>query len=318
MQDILTVTLNPAVDLSTSAPEIAAGHKLRCATPEFSAGGGGINVSRAIRILGGHSRAFVVAGGNAGQRLQTLLAEEGIAEIAHPAPGETRTNVAVISDETGKQFRFVMPGPNWTPEDCDTLLTRLNAMTNRAGLLVLSGSLAPGMPPDFARTIIAALKDTGPSIICDVSGPPLHDLCAAANLGLAVLRMDLDESEDIHGAPLPTRKDSARFAAALVDKGVAETVIVARGPDGSVLASADGCLHATALDVPIDSKVGAGDSFVGAFTLARAEGANLATALQHGTTAATAAVTTPATELCRKEDVERYLPDCELAEISLP
>ncbi|TCL08417.1 6-phosphofructokinase [Shimia isoporae] len=317
MQDILTVTLNPAVDLSTTAPSVVAGHKLRCATPEFSAGGGGINVSRAIRILGGHSRAFVVAGGNAGQRLQTLLADEGIAEIAHPAPGETRTNVAVISDETGKQFRFVMPGPTWSSADCKQLLTRLNAMTNRAGLLVLSGSLAPGMPRDFARTIIASLQDTGPSIICDISGEPLHDLCSGPNPGLAVLRMDLDESEDIHGAPLPTREDSARFAENLVKRGVAETVIVARGPDGSILASEDGCLHASALDVPIDSKVGAGDSFVGAFTLARAAGEPLATALQHGTTAATAAVTTPATELCRKSDFTRYLPDCSLSEIHL-
>lgn len=317
MQDILTVTLNPAVDLSTTAPDIIAGHKLRCAAPAFSAGGGGINVSRAIRILGGHSRAFVATGGNAGQRLHDLLAEEGIAEIAFPAPGETRTNVAAISDETGEQFRFVMPGPTWSEADCARLLTRLSVMTSRSGLVVLSGSLAPGMPTNFARQIIAALRDTGPTIFCDISGAPLHDLCVASNPGLSVLRMDLDESEDIHGSPLSTREDSARFAANLVAKGVAETVIVARGPDGSVLASAEGCVHATALDVPIDSKVGAGDSFVGAFTLARANGADLTTALKHGTTAATAAVTTPATELCRREDVERFLPECELTEITL-
>ncbi|KPA20643.1 6-phosphofructokinase isozyme 2 [Shimia sp. SK013] len=317
MQDILTVTLNPAVDLSTAAPEISPGHKLRCAAPNYSAGGGGINVSRAIRILGGHSRAFVAHGGNAGQRLQALLSDEGIAEIAHPAPGETRTNVSVICDETGEQFRFVMPGPTWTEADCIKLLTGLNAMTGPAGLLVLSGSLAPGMSADFARTIIAALKDTGPSILCDISGRPLRDLCAAPNPGLDVLRMDLDESEEIFGAPLSSRTDSARFARDLVAKGVSKTVIVARGPDGSVLASEAGCLHATALDVPINSKVGAGDSFVGAFTLARASGLDLATALQHGTTAATSAVTTPATELCRKADFERYLRDCVLSDITL-
>ncbi len=317
MQDILTVTLNPAVDLSTTAPAITPGHKLRCATPAFSAGGGGINVSRAIRILGGHSRAFVATGGNAGQRLHDLLAEEGIAEIAFPAPGETRTNVAAISDETGEQFRFVMPGPTWSEADCTRLLSRLSVMTSRSGFVVLSGSLAPGMPIDFARALIASLQATSPTVFCDISGAPLNALCAAPNPGLSVLRMDLDESEDIHGRPLPTRADSARFAADLVAKGVAETVIVARGPDGSVLASAEGCLHATALDVPIDSKVGAGDSFVGAFTLARAEGADLAAALKHGTTAATSAVTTPATELCRGEDVARFLPQCVLSRIDL-
>ncbi len=317
MQDILTVTFNPAVDMSTSTPSVIAGPKLRCEEPVFNAGGGGINVSRAIRILGGHSRAFVAAGGTAGVKLGDLLAEEGIARIPYPAPGETRTNVAVIEGESGDQFRYVMPGPTWRETDCDLMLDNLCAMVSPSGLLVLSGSLAPGMPVDTTRQIMAKLGAAGPKVICDISGAPLMDLCSHGGCGLEVLRMDHDEAEEIEGGPLTSREDSARFAQGLVEKDVARTVIVARGPDGSVLATADTCVHASGLDVPVDSKVGAGDSFVGAFALAMAMGKDATAALQWGTTAATSAVTTPARELCRKADFERYLPECQLSALTV-
>ncbi len=317
LQDILTVTFNPAVDMSTATPEVSAGPKLRCDAPVFSAGGGGINVSRAIRILGGYSRAFVAAGGTAGVKLGVLLAEEGIARIPYPAPGETRTNVAVIEGASGDQYRYVMPGPTWREADCELMLDNLCAMVSPSGLVVLSGSLAPGMPVDVIRRIMQRLGAEGPKVICDISGAPLADLCGHEGCGLEVLRMDHDEAEEIEGAPLASREDSARFARDLVTKGVARAVVVARGPDGSVLATETGCVHASGLDVPVDNKVGAGDSFVGAFALAMAMGKDATTALQWGTTAATSAVTTPARELCRKPDFERYLPECALSDLAV-
>jgi len=317
LQDILTVTFNPAVDMSTTTPEVSAGPKLRCEAPVFSAGGGGINVSRAIRILGGHSRAFVAAGGATGEQLGDLLAEEGIARIPFSAPGETRTNVAVIEEASGDQFRYVMPGHTWRESDCELMLDSLCGMVSPSELVVLSGSLAPGMPVDVIRRIMQRFGGDVPKVICDISGAPLADLCAHTGCGLEVLRMDHDEAKEIAGRPLASREDTARFAFSLVAKGVARIVIVARGPDGSVLATGAGCVHATGLDVPVDSKVGAGDSFVGAYVLAMATGIDATTALQWGTTAATSAVTTPARELCRKSDFERYLPKCLLSDLAV-
>lgn len=90
MIPILTVTLNPTVDFSTSAETVAPDRKLRCARPEANPGGGGINVSRAIAILGGHSTAFVAVGGPVGDKLVHLLAEAGIGLAPFPAPAETR------------------------------------------------------------------------------------------------------------------------------------------------------------------------------------------------------------------------------------
>jgi 6-phosphofructokinase 2 len=114
---------------------------------------------------------------------------------------------------------------------------------------------------------------------------------------------------------LERRKDTADFAAGLVARGVAETVIIARGADGSVLADGKQRLFARAAKVEVVSTIGAGDSFVAGYVLSRARGAGAAEALALATAAASSAVTTPATELCRPADVARLLPQCPVSAV---
>lgn len=149
MLDILTVTLNPTIDLSTSVPHVVAGPKLRCTMPDVDPGGGGTNVSRAIKILGGNSRALVAVGGPTGDRLLTLLNTQGIGTVALRGPGETRQSLAVTDRGTGEQFRFVLPGPEWHPTDVAHALAAIAAAARDGGLVVLSGSQPPGVPEDF-------------------------------------------------------------------------------------------------------------------------------------------------------------------------
>ena len=312
MQDILTITLNPAVDMSTTTDHVEAGPKLRCDRPAVDPGGGGINVSRAIRTLGGQTRALVAVGGPTGKKLRHLLLDEGIAYLPFRAPGDTRQSLAVTDRTSGAQYRFVMPGPDWAKGDVDRLLAMLPGVIPENGFVVPSGSLPPGVPPDFITRLCSALVGRGVHVIADVSGPALAALVSAPAPCLNTLRMDQDEAEALHGAPLPERADTARFARNLVEKGVAQTVIIARGADGSVLVNHDTSLHAAAAPVPVQSKVGAGDSFVGAYTLALARGETPGSALQYGSAAASAAVMTRATDLCTREDVERLLADCPL------
>ena len=133
--------------------------------------------------------------------------------------------------------------------------------------------------------------------------------------GLEVLRMDGPEGEELAGKPLPTLSDTAEFAQSLVRRGVAKTVIVARGAEGNVLADKDQKLFAKAAKVRVKSTVGAGDSFVAAFVLALAQGQTNAEALALGSAAASAAVTTDATQLCRPEDVMRLLRECTVSAV---
>lgn len=313
MRDILTITLNPAVDLSTETPTVEPDRKLRCERAIVDPGGGGINVSRAIRILGGQTRALVALGGPTGEKLRYLLLDEGIAYLPFQAPGETRQSLAVTEQETGQQFRFVMPGPDWDEVHQTRLLSMLPGVAPDEGVVVVSGSQPPGVPNDFTIRVCSSLGKSNSQVIADIYGAPLAALVQSPPENLFALRMDQDEAETLNGNPLATREDTARFAKALVAQKVARLVIVARGADGSVLASEETVMHATAVEVPIKSKVGAGDSFVGAFALSVARGEDYGVALQRATAAASSAVTTSATQLCTREDAERFLGDCRLS-----
>ena len=309
MLDILTVTLNPTIDLSTSVASVVPGPKLRCAAPAVDPGGGGTNVSRAIALLGGASRALVAVGGPTGERLITLLNTQGIGTVALQGPGETRQSLAVIDRATGAQYRFVLPGPEWHPTDVSHALASIAGAVREGGLVVLSGSQPPGVPENFPARVAARLEGRA-RLIVDTSGAPLRELARGAGAAPWLLRMDDEEAAELAGYPLRTIPESAAFAEELVGRGVADVVILARGADGAVLASREGRLHARSAKVEVVSKVGAGDSFVGAFTLAIARGETLEAALRQGNAAASSAVTTEATQLCRREDVERLLPEC--------
>ena len=309
MRRILTLTLNPTLDLATAVDAVVAGPKLRCDVPQVDPGGGGINVSRAVRILGGRSVAFIVSGGPTGSQLETLLRAEGITPVVLHGPGATRESLSVTDRASGAQYRFVLPGPTWRMRDADAALTALTGAARAGDLVVLSGSQPPGVAPDFPQVLARRLARRGAEFALDTSGAALHRIVAQpGRKPMALLRMDDDEAEELAGRPLPTPRDSADFAQSLVTRGVAGVVIVARGADGSVLATRDQRLHAVPPPVEVISKVGAGDSFTGAFALALARGTALPRALQLAVAAAASAVATEATRLCTRADVRRLQP----------
>lgn len=308
---ILTLTLNPALDVATHVARVVAAEKLRCAAPLYNPGGGGLNVSRAVAHLGGRSQALVALGGATGEHLAGLLRAEGIDFLALQSPGETRQSLTVTEDASGQQYRFLLPGPVWQASDQAQVFALLAAHARLGGLAVISGSQPPGVPVDFPTRLAAALP--GMAVVLDTSGTTLAQAVAHPIPKLAVLRMDSDEAEALAGTKLATPNETADFAAALVARSAAPVVIVARGAEGNVLASADMRLIARPPIVAVKSAVGAGDSFVAGLVLARARGQDWAQALALGTAAAAAAVMTEATELCRAEDVARLLPQVSLS-----
>ena len=310
MRDILTITLNPALDFATAVDSVVPGVKLRCAAPRTDPGGGGINVSSAIALLGGTSRCLVALGGRNGESLADLLRAAGIDLIVHKAPGETRSSLSVRDEHRGEQYRFMLPGPPWSPMDViDAERTIVDAALP-GGITVISGTLPPGVLPDIVPDLCGKLKAKDCEVIVDTSGPALYLLARAKGPAPDILRMNQEEADDLARRKLLDIRDSADFAQELVRRGVAGKVIVARGPEGSVLATDSARYHYRAADVPVRSKVGAGDTFVGAFTLSLAQGNELPRALQRGVAAASAAVMTEGTALCRREDAERLTELC--------
>ncbi len=198
MPRIVTVTLNPALDLSTETAEVRPNRKLRCAPPRRDPGGGGVNVSRAIAKLGGASLCAVAAGGDAGAALLALLAAEGVEARDLGLDLPTRQSLAVTDLASGDQFRFVMPGPVWSAADLDRALALVVGWCAAGDWLVPSGSLPEGVPPDTFPKLGARLAGKGVRMVLDTSGAAL--VAAAEARGLALLRMDDAEAEAL-GSP---------------------------------------------------------------------------------------------------------------------
>ncbi|MBJ3763902.1 1-phosphofructokinase family hexose kinase [Maribius pontilimi] len=312
---ILTITLNPTVDFSTSTPEILPELKLRCTEPQIDPGGGGINVARAIRLLGGQAVALIAIGGGTGAQLLQRLAHEGVATVAFQGPGETRQSVSVINEKDGTQFRFVMPGPLWQQGDVDRALNSIDQATGDDTLVVLSGSQPPGVAKDFPSILADHVGDRGARLIVDTSGSALHHLVEKPHPSLHLLRMDDAEAEELAGRHLPTVEDTAAFCRELIARGVAKSIIVARGADGSVLSTPEGAWHSVGPKVSVISKVGAGDSFVGAYTLGLAEDRDPGECLRFAVAAASNAVMTEATKLCDRDTTDRLMQDVTLRKL---
>lgn len=315
MSTILTITLNPTVDFATTAPQVLPGPKLRCTEAEFDPGGGGINVARAVRMLGGQATTLIAIGGPTGAQLLELLAFEGGSTVAIQGPGETRRSVSVIDESNGEQYRFVLPGPVWDENDVERALVAVDRAAGAGSLVVLSGSQPPGVAKDFPSILASHIEGRNAQLIVDTSGPALKHLAETPHEAVYLLRMNVEEAEELAGRELPAVADTAAFARELVSRGVAQLVVVARGIDGSVLISEDEAWHAVPPEVEVVSAVGAGDSFVGGFALWAARGEPIEECLRTGVAAAAAAVTSEATRLCDKALTEKLRSETKLTKV---
>ncbi len=312
MTDILTITLNPAIDYAASVPHVAPGPKLYCSPPRIDPGGGGVNVARTIVKLGGSAKALVVAGGAMGARLLSLLAAEQVPSVEVRVAGETRYSLAVTDAQSGEQFRFSLPGEPLSAQDADRVLGKVSRHAPRDGLVVLSGGVPDGLPDDFPQQVQAALTASGARLVVDTSKAALHHLLTAPRDPLDMLRLDRSEIETALACPMTTLAQSADVCAELVARGVARIVVAGHGAEGSVMASGAERFVCRAPTVPVRSKVGAGDALVGAFTLALARGEAPGQALRWGVAAAAATVSTEGTSLCTSQDTERLRAECRL------
>ena len=300
MDKVVTLTMNPALDIGTSIASVAPEIKLRCGAPEFHPGGGGINVSRAIRFLGGESSAVFAAGGHTGAMLTRLLEAEGIDSYPAPIAGVTRESITVYEESTALQYRFTMPGPELSAEEWIAPLETLFNL--EPAYIVASGSLPRGVPAEFYGEITRYAREYGIRVILDAAGDALS---RAIGQSLYLLKPNLRELERFAGEELSGEEDIRAAGQGLIAEGLAEVLVVSMGAAGAALITDGDYFHLRAPLVPIRSKVGAGDSMVGGIALALAQGQDLLDAVRFGVAAGSAAVMTPGTELCRREDAYR-------------
>lgn len=296
MSKIVTLTVNPTIDKSSRVDTVASEIKLRCEAPKFDPGGGGINVSRAVKKLGGESTAIFTSGGGSGQMLNQLLESENIRTKSIPISGRTRENLTVYEKTTGLQFRFGMPGPKITEwQRCIDA-----TLETEADYIVASGSLAPGVPEDFYKILANRVKETDSKLIVDTSGEALE---ACASAGVFLLKPNLHELEILSGKKFQSEDHMLIIAREMIADGMAEVFVISMGASGAMMITADKAVKMRPPVVPIQSKVGAGDSMVGGIIWSLASGDDLTTAVRYGISAGSAAVMTAGTDLCRADDV---------------
>lgn len=305
MTRALTITLNPALDVSTSVDRVQPDKKLRCEEPRYDPGGGGVNVSRAMAKLGVESTAFIAIGGITGRMLLAALKHEGVETICFESEGDTRQSFAVREGSTGKQFRFVMPGPAWSPGRFASCLERLSGLIEKNVQLVVSGSFPPGLPPTAATQIMALAEMHEAPVLVDTSGPALQDLLSSKPHPTMTLVLSQGEAEAIAGCTLDQGR-AAALAQRLVDEGCARSIIITLGETGAVGVRDGEACHVTPPKVSVVSKVGAGDSFVAGLVIGGEGIASFETMLVSAMAAAASAVTTPATELCEAASFHEF------------
>ena len=300
MKPIVTLTLNPAIDSSCQADEVRPVLKIRTTGERYDPGGGGINVARVIRELGGDAIAVYLAGGLTGQAFTRMIDAIGLQHRAVPIRGYTRVSHTVYERSSGKEYRFVPQGPEIHDDEWQTCLRELDGL--EFDYLVASGSLPRGVPDDFYARMAGMVSGKGARFVLDTSGEALK---RALDAGVYLVKPNLREFESVVGRSLRDPAEQEAAAMQLIARGRAEIVTVSLGSDGALLATGAGCRRLRAPKVKPRSTVGAGDSFVGAMTLGLAQGRTPEDAFALAVATGTATVLTMGTELCRRDDVER-------------
>ncbi|HMO32818.1 MAG TPA: 1-phosphofructokinase family hexose kinase [Lacibacter sp.] len=297
---ILTVTLNPCIDKSSTLEHLKPESKLRCTEVVNEPGGGGINVTKALKKLDVPTVALFPAGGNNGNMLCYMLDAEGITYHAVDTKVETRENWIVLETSKNNQYRFTFPGRAVEEETIITLVDHIRTFS--PSFVVASGSLPPGLPDYFYGLIVKNAAAVGARCIVDTSGAPLQALkgkkafLIKPNIGELCKMLDLVYLEK---SEVPAAAQQA------IRDGYAEMMAVSMGPDGAWLVTKDEKHFAAAPPVEKRSTVGAGDSMVAGMTYMLQKGASLQETIRFGVACGSAATMNQGTQLFNREDAER-------------
>jgi 1-phosphofructokinase family hexose kinase len=297
---IVTVTLNPAVDEAVSVDEFVHGAVNRCRLDALDAGGKGINASRVMHRLGRETIALGFVGGVTGAMVRQRLDEDGVAHAFDNVDELTRLNVMLYERRTGLRTRLYLPGANVAPERLAHLRKRL-ALTPPGAVVVLGGSIPPGLPSSTYRDFVAWLKSRGVLTIVDTSGAALVDVLAARP---TLIKPNEEEAAEIVGFPVVSDADALQAARELQRRG-AENVVVSQGAAGAVGLNGTDSFKAIPPTVTAKSTVGSGDSMVAGLAIAFAEQSGLEEGLRLGTAAGAGTAMLEGTHLCRLEDFKR-------------
>jgi 1-phosphofructokinase family hexose kinase len=267
--NIYTVSVNPAIDLFLDVPALMFDEVLRATAVRRVWAGKGFNVSRALQRLHGSSTALGFIGGYAGMAIRAGLEAEGIPTDFVTVADETRTNVMVVDDSTGRHIKVNQAGAPVPPAAQDAFMACVRRHLAPGDLWVLTGSLAPGLPADFYTTLIDVIHGVGAWAVLDTSGGALRAGCAARP---ELVKPNTVEARDLTGEAVES-VDDARCAVAAFHAAGAQRVALSMGAGGLVYSDSACMVHVAPPPVKVRTAVGAGDALLGGLVWALTQGA---------------------------------------------
>ncbi|MBF6353728.1 hexose kinase [Nocardia higoensis] len=311
---VITVTLNPAVDVSLEVHQLAAGGKNRALVRTVQGGGGGINVTRCLARLGVPSVALHTAGRETGARLNRLLSEEGIAHVAVDIANETREAIVLDDTWSGRSYHVVPPGPRLSEAEEAAFVEALTTAAAGYSYLILTGSGTPGLREDFSAVLLRAAQAAGIRTVLDIADAQLRGALREKSF---LIRLDRTEAGGLIGRPIETFDDARTANDVVLDTGATDHVITTAGELGAVYSDREHHYEISAppLTTPARSDACAGDSLVAAVTARLVQGESCAQACAYGVAAAAATVMLPGTDVFDRAAVDRLAPGVDVRRI---
>jgi 1-phosphofructokinase family hexose kinase len=300
---IYTLTLNPAVDRELTVPSVEFDAVLRASDSRVDFGGKGFNVSRLLKGMGVDSTAVGFLGGRAGELLQDGLRSLGIGTDFVWVPGETRTNVSIVTPTGGHYIKVNEKGPQVDAAKQSELLEKIAALAQPGDWWVLAGSLPPGVADDFYARVVSALNKRQANAILDTTGASLRLGCAEKPY---LVKPNAEEAQALTGLPMASPAEIA-IAAAEIRRMGAQNVIISMGKAGALLHTAEGTWLTHSPKIKEKNPIGAGDSMVGGLVWALTSGHGLKESLGWGVASGAATASLSGTEVGSRPLIESLL-----------
>lgn len=306
------VALNPSMDLTLSIDGFAYGGLNRVQSEQSDAAGKGMNVALAAARLGVSSACVGFLQKESAAPFTTKLLENGVAGDFVSCPGRVRTNIKLRDEKTGRITEINQSGRTVTDAQMKKMNALIAAHAKAGDFMVFAGSLPPGCPTDYYRTLMEIAAKNGCLCVLDADGARL-----SAGIGAKpfLVKPNRYELELLTGEKLDSVSDICRAAGSIIARGV-RVVAVSLGPDGALITDGNEFLAAKAAKIDVRSTVGAGDSMVAALTAGFHEKKSLAEAFRMGMACSAAACMTEGTRTFEMRAYTHLLPMIEITRIS--
>jgi 1-phosphofructokinase family hexose kinase len=314
---ILTVTLNAAIDRTVAVPNFRLGYRHRAVESRTVAGGKGINVARALNLLGRPVIATGFAGGPTGTRVVEQLRQESVLTDFTTIAGETRINMSVVDPTSGEQTEINERGPAVSAEEVEAFVDRLGYLASGAKLCVLAGTLPPGAGDDLYARLVRDLSGRGVPVVLDAEG---EAMLAGLRAGASIVTPNEREAEELVGQEFADRHDLVHGLSELVRLGADEAAITR--PDGCVAAVGEGSerrfLEVRTESLEPVSTVGSGDAFLAGYAAARYEGRPPGDCLAYGVACGAESTQHFGAGTVDRSQVERLLGEVHVQDLEVP